>query len=435
MNETLTDNPVSTLLDDHYGIRPYIEELHNAVATATSLPLTVGIFGAWGSGKSSFMRMWEDHLSSGSLTHTLWFNPWKYDRKVEVWSALIQSLLAEMQEEGSESLATRARRLARTATWLTLRTGVGIAGAALTGGVVDRGTFDKFIDDLTADDASYYRELNRFESDFARAVGEFVGEHGRLVVFVDDLDRCTPDAAMNVLEALKLFVGDARCIFVLAMDFDLLAAVATSKFGSAVPVTGAAYLEKIVQLPFFLPEIAFSAIRSSLSSHVGDLSEDDAFWELVELGFGSNPRRVKRFVNVFNLAVAIAQRDGGLLHSFDRERYIQIAKLLIFRSEHREFFRLLLADPDAWRRLENSPALPRPGSNDPTEVERERDPILAKFLRMPELVRLLAARPGAYNDFPPAPAGNVVERMLRTVMLFSGVEHASADEFPTGANS
>ncbi|TDC13231.1 hypothetical protein E1265_28320 [Streptomyces sp. 8K308] len=124
-----------------------------------------------------------------------------------------------------------------------------------TGGLLGKESTESALDQLAESDAEFHRHVNVFEQEFADAVSEFVGDGGRLVVFIDDLDRCAPEVAVTVLESLKLFTGDSRCVFVLAMDYDLLSAVAARKFGARAPVDGAAYLEKIVQLPFFLPEV------------------------------------------------------------------------------------------------------------------------------------------------------------------------------------
>lgn len=423
MLPSLTDNPVARIDDDAFGFRPYIEELHGVISAAGSLPITVGVFGPWGSGKSSFLKMWEDLLSFSPTTRTLWFNPWKYDQKIKIWAALIQSLLAEMQRESEEQLLRqKARKLATTASWLTMRGALGAAGAYVSGGLLDAKVIEQTLTEMTDQDAAFYRDINRFELDFAAAVDEFVGEDGRLVVFIDDLDRCVPDAALNVLEALKLFVGNARCVFVLSMDYDVLTTVAEKKFGRDVPVAGAAYLEKIIQLPFFLPDVGFDLLRASVDEYTGGLADNEAFWELVEAGLGSNPRRVKRYVNVLNLAVAIARREGvdGGGRTMDVTQQLRLAKLLIIRSEHRDFFHHLLLHPGAWRQLENSPALPPVDSHEPVEVERERDAAMSVFLSNARLARLMMMRPGAANPHVSAPEPDEVARMLRTVRLATG---------------
>ncbi|WP_225094765.1 P-loop NTPase fold protein [Streptomyces sp. CoH27] len=349
----LTDNPVTSPEGDSFHFGPYVDVLHAAVEQATPLPLTVGVFGSWGAGKSSFLRLWERRFEAGK-TRTIWFNPWKYDRKVEVWAALLHTILAEMEQE--ETLKEKAVRLAKAATWLSVRAGLGTAAALGTGGVIKREDVDELLQGLSEGDAEQYRQVNRFEADFADAVREFVGADGRLVVFVDDLDRCTPESAMTVLESLKLYLAQAQCIFVLALDVDVLAAIATNKFGEALKgapaevASGMAYLDKIVQLPFFLPDVGFDTLREAFKPYVSELADDPFFWELLQRGLGSNPRRLKRYINVFNMALAVArgQLPPGAI---DRRYSLQLAVLLIIRTLHRGFYHTLTVEPDSWLTL------------------------------------------------------------------------------------
>lgn len=343
----LSDNPVPAVDGDLFGFRRYVEELHGVVARADSLPLTVGVFGSWGSGKSSFMRMWQDLLTGAPSDRAVWFNPWKYDQKVEVWAALLQSLLAEVafeEERGGE----RVTRMARAVSWLGLRAGAGIAANLASGGLVPAADVTSVIDAVTAENRQHYAEINRFEADFAAAVDAVLPPGGKLFVFVDDLDRCTPESALSVLEAMKLFIGDARCVFVLAMDIDLLGSIASTKFGSEVAADGGAYLEKIIQLPFHLPRIQFAAVRRAFGPALGDLGADPVLWKLIETGLGHNPRRVKRFVNVLNLALAIRRRDTSVSPRPSRAQEIQLAALLIIQSEFRPTYHALARDASLW---------------------------------------------------------------------------------------
>ncbi|MEU9496774.1 P-loop NTPase fold protein [Streptomyces sp. NPDC048215] len=349
----LTDNPVSAPEDDTFRFGPYVDVLHNAVEQATPLPLTVGVFGSWGVGKSSFLQLWQRRFEE-TRTKTIWFNPWKYDRKVEVWAALLHTILSEM-ENGEDTLKDKAKRLAKAATWLSVRAGLGAAAALGTGGVIKGEQVDQMLQDLAKEDSEQYQQVNRFELDFAAAVREYVGEDGRLVVFVDDLDRCTPESAMTVLESLKLFLAQSQCVFVLALDLDVLAAVATNKFDEALKgapsdvVSGMAYLDKIVQLPFFLPDVDFDTLQEAFKPYVSGLADDPFFWELLRRGLGVNPRRLKRYINVFNMALAVFQANET--QHLSREFRLQLAVLLIIRTRHRAFFHTLTSDPESWRRL------------------------------------------------------------------------------------
>ncbi|WEO99459.1 P-loop NTPase fold protein [Streptomyces sp. FXJ1.172] len=414
----LTDNPVTSPQDDSFHFGPYVDVLHEAVEQATPLPLTVGVFGSWGAGKSSFLRLWERRFEAGNAK-TIWFNPWKYDRKVEVWAALLHTILAEMEQV--ETLKDRAVKLAKAATWLSVRAGLGTAAALGTGGVIKREDVDKLLTGLSEGDAEQYRQVNHFEADFADAVREFVGEGGRLVVFVDDLDRCTPESAMTVLESLKLFLAQSQCVFVLALDVDVLAAIATNKFGQALKgapaevASGMAYLEKIVQLPFFLPDVGFDTLREAFRPYVSDLSEDDFFWELLRRGLGGNPRRLKRYINVFNMALAVsrAQMKGQM----SREFRLQLAVLLIIRTLHRGFYHTLTTEPEAWmlltRWFEQVQTNPATRQNYHMQVPE----YLHGFVAEPVLERLLT-HGGPERLIPPD--GKAVQQMITTLRSTAG---------------
>lgn len=339
--DPLTDNPVWTQSDDRFGFEPYVMILHELVHRSEPLPVTVGVFGPWGTGKTSFLRLWHSQLGVAHADRAIWFNPWKYDQRVEIWAALLQTVLAEVAVD--PALRDRASRLAQAATWLSLKAGLGIGAKLATGGLIDGKAVEGLVEALSESDRGYYSEVNRFEADFADLVRRVVGDEGRLFIFVDDLDRCAPAAAMTVLESLKLFLGDARCVFVIAMDFDRLAAIAAGKFGDGTTVSGTAYLEKIIQIPFHLPEPDFSAIEAAYKPHVIDI---DGFWRIVQAGLGNNPRKVKRFLNLFNIGVAILERDSTV--TISAQVLLQLAVVLLIRGEHRETFHALRADPGSW---------------------------------------------------------------------------------------
>ena len=101
------------------------------------------------------------------------------------------------------------------------------------------------------------RSLEQFQQNFAllvktllRAPGQ---PPGRLVVFVDDLDRCLPDKAISVLEALKLFLDVEGCVYVLALDAEAIEGAVRRRYSGEIKARE--YLEKIVQVPFILPPI------------------------------------------------------------------------------------------------------------------------------------------------------------------------------------
>jgi predicted KAP-like P-loop ATPase len=97
----LTDNPVKTINKDLFRLNNYVEPIQSLILEAESLPLSIGIFGNWRSGKTSFMRMLQSNLNDEKYNKrikTIWFNPWKYDKKEDLCNALIQTIVGEILE-------------------------------------------------------------------------------------------------------------------------------------------------------------------------------------------------------------------------------------------------------------------------------------------------------------------------------------------------
>ncbi|MFB7381406.1 P-loop NTPase fold protein [Kitasatospora purpeofusca] len=232
---------------------------------------------------------------------------------------------------------------------------------------------------------------------------------------------------MTVLESLKLFLGESHCVFVLALDVDVLSAVATNKFGKALTgapddaVSGSAYLEKIVQLPFFLPDIGFETMQMAFRPSLSELGDNLAFWELVKIGLGTNPRRVKRYLNVLNLSLATSRALTGRAPTETEQ--LQLAELLIIQSRHRAFYHLLTREPGGWSTLEQYVTNLRRQPQANRDAARAMLPMsLAHFAADDALVALLDTSPGSYNDHPPAPAGDEVRRMISTLHSAVGPE-------------
>ncbi|WP_430784121.1 KAP family P-loop NTPase fold protein [Actinoplanes sp. G11-F43] len=405
----LTDNPVACRDDDQFGFGTHGRVLCDAVQATVHLPLTVGVFGPWGTGKSSFLNICREILDRRGIP-TIAFNPWKYDEKEAIWHALIQTILTEIAAEPEErrhDLVAKARRLSSTATWLLLRH----AAAPLTAGILDGDDVTAARDAWQARGVENYRHINHFEADFAEVVQAFVGERGRLVVFVDDLDRCHGETAIAVLDALKLFLGEASCVFVLAMDFDVIAAAAAKRVDGD-QARGRQYLEKLIHFPYHLPEVRFEAVfRQLQDSVVPELSGDPALWRLTEDAFGDNPRRVRRFISALNLTAATFR-----LHSPpSRDRLMQAAIMLALRMRFPDFFRRVQANPAVWVRLDEAAR-----TQNHAGLRQDEVALVAAEPALPDL--LLAVTPGERGgcSFPAIPTKAQIEVVTRVLTVTGG---------------
>ncbi len=204
--QLLDDNPTTDDKLEFTSMAEVIEE----VLLGTTPPFTIGIFGEWGSGKTSLMKMIEKHLRDKKVK-TVWFNAWKYDGKEVIWNALIQSNFYTMirdedlkKEESGKQLVERISEVASNLAIFAAKVGTRF----VPGGIIKEVDVDELVNAIRPLSATeqQFSFFNEFEKTFDSLVEDYVGVDGRLVVFIDDLDRCLPENAIMVMEALKLYL-------------------------------------------------------------------------------------------------------------------------------------------------------------------------------------------------------------------------------------
>jgi hypothetical protein len=310
--------------------------------------LTIGIFGHWGTGKTTLMRCIENEFRQRkaidtSSYKTIWFSPWKYDTKDKIWNALIQTILAEIEK--NENVDSTIRKDCRELAWV-MRFYAYEIGRELVLGAIKKSVKDASGVELpnlkgvyqTDQISEMYRNLNRFEEDFRKLVKDYVGENGSLIIFIDDLDRCLPADALTALEALKLYLDRADCIFFIGLDRRTIEQAVREKY-SALSITGRDYIEKMIQLNFFIPESTRHNIVDLLQGDMNALAHhiDENLWRLIAIATGQNIRRMKQFLLAWNLV-------KDLLPSRTENHHLQeMAILLLVQMYFPRFYDVLPA--------------------------------------------------------------------------------------------
>lgn len=304
---------------DLLGFAVHKDLIRQLVITDHLLPLTIGVFGDWGGGKSSVMRMLQHDLDGDDYSDVgcLYFNGWVFEGYDDAKSALISSILVQLGEHRRFGPKVRGRIVsllkrvnfmrvagqamkfgAVPAAALLIGAGAytglldpqqaaalaaGIPAAAATLGAVDPGQASQQkepeqIDwtSLIAEDKSKPGPLDirTFREDFERLIKE-TGLRA-LVVLIDDLDRCSPERLIENLEAIKLFLAVPKTAFVIAADERIIRfAIAHRYQANHIRAEQAAkeepydletdYLEKLIQVPYHLPRLSPSEIESYMS--------------------------------------------------------------------------------------------------------------------------------------------------------------------------
>jgi KAP family P-loop domain len=295
------------------------------------------------------MRTARVRLEQGGVK-TVWFNAWKYDRKEAIWNALIQTIFYEMQNDPKYARRARRilfrRRVIRASKELA-KYSAKVGTRFVPGGILREEDIDGILNALgsSADD-KLFEFVHTFETEFDKLVKEYVGMEGYLVVFIDDLDRCLPENAIEVIEALKLYLDRARCIFVLGIEPAIFEEAIKKRYPMSAAVSATDYLEKIVQVPIVLPR-ARTDMLLSLASVADDKfpHKSRRMGELLRVGTSRNPRRAKRFFNAFVMASRIEPDELSL------EQKLSLAKVLLIQMRFPHFYRALLEDPSLVTRL------------------------------------------------------------------------------------
>ncbi|WP_304597122.1 KAP family P-loop NTPase fold protein [Adlercreutzia caecimuris] len=324
----ITDNPVSEINGDRFKIGQYIKGLCAFILNCET-PMTISIQGDWGSGKTSMMNMIRGEIENEVFP--IMFNTWQFsqfNQSSALAPAMIGYLIDELTPEqgrGTE-IITKAKKLQGA-----LRM-VAILGAGALGGADGAGTVKEALDGKTEDgeriDPS--KALLELKDTFQQAIQTKLDETGksRVVVFVDDLDRLQPEKAVELLEVLKLFLDCENCVFVLAVDYEVVTRGIKKKFGEDVDgVKGKSFFDKIIQLPFKMPVSNYDVkqyIQENLKAMKLECTDEDAdvYVELLRSSIGLNPRAMKRLFNTFQLLDIISADAVSGVPASTRQRML-----------------------------------------------------------------------------------------------------------------
>lgn len=379
-------------LDYNYLVQSMLDIIKND----SLLPACIGLYGDWGSGKSSLIKMCKSQLESQeSNVKCLIFNGWLFENYDDAKTAMLGEILDTFKEEAkaSDKIRLSLRTLYNSVDKLKLAKNALKYGVDLflTGGLgtltnltikkVVETASDKLPDvefekiETAIKDELNYKELREDIREFQKEFSNLLEESkiSRLVIFIDELDRCRPDTILDTLEAIKLFLFTGKTAFVLGADERHIAYAVKSKFkdieGQEIDI-GKEYLEKLVQYPIKIPrldttevetyigclllqnELDSVSFKELIDAFHNAQSEDFTTASLIQVaseknidikdtlttahqlskllanGLNGNPRQCKRFLNMMDLRMKQATYKNKTL---DRRILAKMMMLEYFR--------------------------------------------------------------------------------------------------------
>ena len=324
---SITDSPrnVSKGEKDNFGIEPFENGLTKFINNS-STPITVALQGEWGSGKTSLMNSLKKSLSDGenSKFHSIWLNTWEYalmkdaqSTLMDIISGLIKEVTnkANLGETETKKVFSKFLKIGKS----VLKTGVQTAGNTALSGMGDAAV-SEFLADSTQGSISEIRE------DLEQIIEDCIEKDGKqgFIFFIDDLDRIDPPIAVQLLELLKNIFTLRNCIFVLAIDYDVVIKGLEPKFGKLSELNERefrSFFDKIIQVPFSMPVSSYNIddfLKESLrtTDYISEANSKNnelisKFSEISNLSVGKNPRALKRLMNSLSLISCINSAKGN----------------------------------------------------------------------------------------------------------------------------
>ena len=354
---SITDSPISKLEEDYLRIEKYAISLSKFIQQSDT-PITVGLQGEWGTGKTSLMSLlleqFNDEANRNEIASS-WVNTWEYsmfkgakETTPSVLKGMLDKLKDSCKERGVWTLKDDAKSTFNKA-------GKFLSGIANQ--VVANQTGINVKDAVDSNSESYVAEIAEVKKMISGLIQELINDEKnpvkKVVFFVDDLDRILPSDAVEVLESLKNIFDIPNCVFILAIDYDVVVKGLESKFGPKTKENERefrSFFDKIIQVPFTMPVGAYD-ISSFLKNKLAELNveindeEVSQITKIVGYTVGNNPRSLKRYLNTFSLIKIIVLDDDEIDDANDINKIILFATLGI-QISYPEIFRLLTQNPN-----------------------------------------------------------------------------------------
>ena len=386
---------------DLLGFDFLVDELLVILRDPRLLPVTVGVAGDWGSGKSSLIGMAEEALVADPKFLTVSFSPWRFEDYEDVKTALMASVISALQERArtDSTFAEKAKnRLGGLVKRVNMLGAAKLAGRlALMSQGADVAPEVARLSDMQLLKPEPHTEEEQDGPDRLHSIGEFRNEFAALmddlddlqalVVFIDDLDRCLPGSIVDTFEAVRLFLHVPKTAYVIAADQRIVQAAIEDRYPAnreGDETLGVDYLEKIVQISVNIPPLSEPEAETYINLLLAELYlEGDALenvrtaaqerrrseqltvamnWGIARAvlteppaelekafalanqispvlarGLRGNPRQLKRFLNI-----ATVRRRAAAARAIELDAAV-LAKLMILEQLHLKDFAQLFA--------------------------------------------------------------------------------------------
>lgn len=329
----LGDNPINNHAEDLFNFKYYAEKVQNLIQlnSGNPEPITIGIYGRWGEGKTSFLNLIDNKIEhfdkkDGDKEYLKWhFNPWRYSNEDEMIFAFFDGLSKKFYANENTNLQEVGNWISKYSKYLKaikISATVGIPKFLNTKVTFD---VDKVFEALGEDLKKEKITLEVLKDKVNLAIKK---ANFKVIVFIDDLDRLDKEEIYTVLKLIKLNANFDNFIFVVNLDIDHVSKAIKDRYGDNEE-DGKMFLEKIINIPIHLPKIEDADLKEffriklyQIKANLGLNNEEEIneVFKEIDMEFSPNlfnsPREIIRVLNSFFLGAFAIGNEVNLRDLF-----------------------------------------------------------------------------------------------------------------------
>lgn len=350
---------------------------------------TIGVFGQWGQGKTSMLRQIEGGLKKPKEDGkkviddkdilTVWFNPWQFIGEEHIIIPFFHTLVSYLedfkntQKELSAKVAKGIHNFFKELVHVPVALAYGIEGKIKIPllletkfkfkDVIDEARKQKEkIDDKSGAVPGIKKSVNVYESMYYRLISRLQaasnGLNLKIVVFIDDLDRCLPEKAVKLLEGIKVLLDLHGFVFVIGVARQVIEQGIRVRYRELysndekdsnkkkdVIFLEQDYLDKIIQFPFILPPPDVVRLKSMVLDLLKDLKEAEPYLETIQKSLGTNPRSLKRCINTLSYNFWVKEKIEAIKNKKNEYRPELLIKMTLISFKFPEFYHVIGKTP------------------------------------------------------------------------------------------
>ncbi|MDN4619055.1 P-loop NTPase fold protein [Paenibacillus sp. PsM32] len=339
---------------DMLSFEPYAELLHEIALNERVNPLTIGLFGNWGSGKSTVLNLIDKKIEAegNKKLASIFVNAWMFEGYDDAKTALMEVILTTLEEntEVKEKVGELLKGLKERVDWLRLGGQVlkkstpfllsavfGNPLPALMEGInslipKNAGQAEEkinqlidmkdFLKDLPEDNV--IQNIRKFRTEFEQMLEK--SELENLIIIIDDLDRCSPERIIETIEAIKLFLSVKRTTFIVAIDEDIMSYAVQRKYpkiDDAALDISKDYIEKIIQIPIKIPELSEIEVKNYLLLLICEMFLNEPYLDKLLTGLKGRNVFVKGEIISSEEIRSILESEGITLENGFKNGYLK----------------------------------------------------------------------------------------------------------------